>query len=579
MSNCTTCNISPSTTPLPKSGVACGIVDENPLTQPGSCSLDENGAPITTTPPTSSGNSSCIITPIGVVCPPNNLCTIFDISQGPETCLISSVVEESLNIGGADINVYKLLGVHEQGSLIDQVGTGAAIASSYLGGYEPINAFDKYITEWRSAEFGSDVVAKSYVGYDFGPIRMENGRLKYGVDTYVKKDVSRIKIKQQCSTNRVTKARLERSNDGIEWFGAAVVSLPDCDGLVTISVRRTVPSRWWRLRPITFNGGENDYWAVQALQLIDYEETHIYNIQDRILLENRDIEYALSPIKMKAQYTPPEIRTTMSKWGALFDENEYVIEVSFNQTVSRLGRPFVIGDILELPSETQYTSEMRPVLKYVEVESVGWSTNSYTPNWKPTMQTLVCKPALATQETQDIFGKLTQTIDTTGLSDIYDGNNTKYQDIANISQTIKADANTMVPEEGIDYSGVPVLSQELLDYSKSHPFMNLEKLNRNRHPLGVDAMPPNGLPYTEGDEFPVNPANCDYHRLTYTHLGNNIPARLHRWSSTKKQWIFLERDNRSEIRNAKTVVEELKSPSVFKAEVVSASNVDENLKP
>jgi hypothetical protein len=282
---------------------------------------------------------------------------------------------------------------------------------------------------------------------------------------------------------------------------------------------------------------------------------------------------------MKAQYTPPDVRSTSSKWGMLFDENEFSIEVSFNQAVARLGRPFVIGDILELPSETQYTSEMRPVLKYLEVESVGWSVNGYTPNWKPTIQMLICKPALATQETQDIFGKLTQTIDTSGLSDIFDGSNTKYQDIANISQTIKADANTMVPEEGIDYSEVSVLSKELLEYSKSHPFMNLEKLGRNRHPLGVDAMPPNGAPYTQGDAFPDTPVNGDYHRLTYTQLGNNIAARLHRWSSAKRQWIYLEQDSRSQIKNARTVVEEFKAPSLFKSKAVSTSEVDENVKP
>jgi hypothetical protein len=109
--------------------------------------------------------------------------------------------------------------------------------------------------------------------------------------------------------------------------------------------------------------------------------------------------------------------------------------------------------------------------------------------------------------------------------------------------------------------------------------MNLEKFNRSRHPLGIDAMPPNGLPYTEGDAFPDAPANCDYHRLTYTHLGNNIAARLYRWSAAKKQWIYLEHDHRSNIKNGKAVVEEFKSPSTFKTKVVSTSEVDENVKP
>jgi len=576
MADCQSCNLPPKQE-LNLSGADCGITNEDPLTQVGNCELDDQGRPIATTPPTSGGTPSCVTTPSGVICPSSNLCTGYDLSTGPESCLISSVIEEALNIGGADINVYKMLGVHEQGALTDLTGSGAAIASSYLPGFEPLNAFDKYITEWRSQEFGTDVAAKSYIGYDFGPIRLDNGRLRYGIDTYVKKDVTRIRIKQNCSTNRVTTARLERSNDGVIWYGAAVVQLPDCDGLVTISVRKTVPSRWWRLRPITFNGGPNDYWSVQALQMMDYEDTHIYNIQDRIFLENRDIEYALLPIKLKAQYTPLDMRSTMGKWGQLMDDNEYALEVSFDQAVTRLGRPFVIGDIIELPSETQYTSTLRPVKKYVEVQSVGWSVNSYTPNWKPTMQMLICTPALASTETRDIFGKNTAKINTMGLSDIYDGNNEKYQDLHNISQTIKADANTMVPQEGSDFANVPKLSDELLQFSNDRPFMNLQKLDRRRDALGIDALPPNGLPYTEGDEFPATPQDGDYHRLTYTNLGADIAARLYRWSSIKNQWIFLERDRRKELKNAKSAIEELKAPTVNSTKVVSIKDVDKTL--
>lgn len=575
MSDCKSCNITEVN--LDKKGVECGIVNEDPLLS-GNCTVDENGNVISTPQQPISTNTTCITTPIGIVCPNNTLCTVFDLSNGPESCLIADVIEESLNIGGADINVYKMLGVHEQGSLMDQVGSGAAIASSFLPGYEPLNAFNKFVTEWRSAESGSEVLQKSYIGYDFGPILLENGRVKYGIETYVKKDVTKIKIKQGCADNRVIKARLERSSDGQVWYGVATISLPDCDNLVTISVKRSVPSRWWRLRPIEFNGGPNDYWSVQALQLIDYEETSVYNIQDRILLENRDIEYTITPISLKAQYTPQDVRTMISKWGGNFNTNEYVLEVSFNQSVRRLGRPLVIGDIIEIPSETQYTSNLTPVKKYLEVQSVGWSVNGYTPNWKPTLQTIVCVPALASRETQDVFGKITQDLDTSGLSDIYDGTNQKYQDIANISQTIKADANTMVPEDGTDFSSVPELSQELLDFSDKHPFMNLRKFDRrNRHVYGVDAMPPNGIDFTTGDSFPENPVNGDYHRLTYTQYGDNIPAKLYRWSSSKKVWIYLEKDKRAEMNNGKSLIEEFKKPSLKKDKSVSISEVEKNL--
>lgn len=571
MGNCISCGI--DTTPLPKSGEDCGITNENPLESSGSCSLDENGKPIVT--PTPSGLSSCEEKPSGQKCPPVATCSYWELIKSPETCIIESYIEESLNIGGADINVHKLLGVHEQGLLQDLTGQGTAISSGDMPNNPASNAFDKFISEWRSLQTGSDVVAKAYIGYDFGPIRLDNGRLRYGAETFIKHDVTRIQIKQSCNASqRVTKARVERSSDGVKWYGVSVINLPDCDGLVTINFKRSVPSRWWRLRPITFSGGPNDYWAVQALKLVDYEETALDNIQDRILMENRDRDYAETPIKVKGQYTPLDKNFVVMKWGGMFAD-QYSIQVSFNQAVSRLGRPFVIGDILQLPSETQYSPTLTPVLKYLEVIDVAWGAESFTPTWVPTTQRLLCKQALASQETQDIFGKLTPTIDSTGLLDIDDGNATKYQDYSNIDQTIRADANTAVPRQGQDYANIPKLSDELLKFSDDHPNMNLRKLDRNRTVYGIDAMPPNGLPYTEADEFPAAPANGDYHRLTYNKINKAIPARLYRYSAAKGHWIYLETDNRQVLSNAKSLLEEFKSSDT--STVTPIDKVDEDL--
>jgi hypothetical protein len=314
---------------------------------------------------------------------------------------------------------------------------------------------------------------------------------------------------------------------------------------------------------------------VQALQLIEYEETKVDNIQDRLLLENRDRDYSESSIKIKGSYTPPDVQMNSSPFGGMFNTNQYIIEVSFQQVIARLGRPFVVGDIVQLPSETTFTPDLRAVLKYLQVEDVAWSTNSYTPTWKPTMQRLICKHALASQETQDIYGKLTPTIDDTGLSDIFDGNNQKYQDIHNISQTIEADANTQVPLEGVDHSGEPELSDELLKYSDERN-MNLGRFNRFRTQLGIDALPPNGLPYTTGPTFPPSPKDGDYHRVTYDHVGTNIPARLYRWSFMKSAWLYLESDNRFKAKNTKSIIEEFKTESPNKI-VTSTVDVDKKL--
>lgn len=535
----------------------CNIPDNDPLNK--ECDAE-------TAPPTT--NNSCG-TPIGGTtnCPKTCNTSPWDLaSMDSDSCYISDVIAQALAIGAADINVYKLLGVHEQDKLVDITGNGISISSGDIPNYPASNAFDKYITEWRSQQLGTDVTANAFLGYDFGEIKLlYNDRNRYGIETFIRKDVATIKIKQGCnSQNRASKIRVERSNDGTKWFGVTILSLPDCDGLVTLNFNKSVPSRWWRIRPITFNGGSSDWWSVQALQLMEIEVTQLNNIQDRLFLENRDRDYDTSTITIKGSYTPPEIQTYQSKYeqSGLFGGETYSIEVSFAATVGLLGRPLVIGDIIQLPSQTEYTPSLQPVLKYLEITDVAWSANGYTPNWKPTLQRIIAVPVMASRETQDVMGKLTEDIDTTGLVDIDDGNIDKtYQDYSNISQTIAANANSAVPERGENYGDVTELSPEMYEWQKKYPDINIAKFDRNRTVYGIDAMPPNGLPYTEADQFPTSPKDQDYHRLTYTHINNSIAPRLYRYSGVKQRWIYMETDRRFEMKNTHPVLQEFLDPN------------------
>jgi len=107
-------------------------------------------------------------------------------------------IAESLNVGGAELNVHKLLGVHEQGALTDVSGMGSAISNGDLTGYPASNAFDAYVTEWRSIQQGTDILKEAFIGYDFGPFILDNGRVQYGIETYFKRNISMIRIKQGC---------------------------------------------------------------------------------------------------------------------------------------------------------------------------------------------------------------------------------------------------------------------------------------------------------------------------------------------------------------------------------------------
>jgi len=486
-------------------------------------------------------------------------CRPWDLTEQPKTDnLADSYIQESLAIAGAKINVHKLLGVHEQTRLLDLTGNGNAISGGDAYNYPASNAFDKLTTEWYSRQSKALLLESGYIGYDFGIIRLPNGRQRYGVDASIRKEITTIKIKQSVNSgSRVTKARVERSDDGRQWYGVAVIDLPNNDTLNTINFKNSAPCRYWRLRPITFVGDECNSWGIQALEMHEYDVTTILNIQDKILMENRDRDYDQSPLLIKGYYELVQANLELKAFG-METQISYNIKLSFNTCVNTIGRPVIIGDIIELPSETQYTPDLRPIKRYLEVTDVTWDPTSYTPGWMPTMLLITALPALASQETQDIFGDLVAKKDNSGLFDKNDGNNLLWQDYSNIDQTIKAKSLDNVPEKGSEGSNtIREYSDEESASLVPYGLVSLENTGFVRNGLYVeDAMPQNDAPYTEADTFPANPHNGDYHRLIYVGLAKDVPARLYRYSVAKSRWVYLETDRRAEFNGQKPILDE-----------------------
>lgn len=518
---------------------------------------------------------TCTTTPNGMSCPTPSTwaaCRPWELTNDSAQCLMDQVAGEQLNIAGATINIFKLLGIHEQTRLTDLTGNGAAISGGNAQGRPASLAFTTTLSEWRSQQGGRDaILASAYLGYDFGEVKISNGRKRYGVKADVRKHITTIKIKQgTLPTSRVTKARVERSDNGTQWYGVAIIALPDNDALNTVHFKQSVPSRYWRLRPLEFTGFECDTWVVQALEMHDYSATRIDNIQDKILMENRNRDYAEESLVLKGYYDVQAPQTELTMFGAAIPVT-YNIKVHFNTCVALLGRPIVVGDILELPSETQYSADMRPIKRYLEVTDVTWDSTSYTPGWQPLLLQVTAQPAMATEETQDIFGDLAKNVDSSGLFDNDDGNNPAWQDISDITHTIKNEAATAVPERGSEGSNVVrEFEQPVIEQAAREGVKHLTKFGFNRTGLYVeDAIPQNGAPYTEGPDLPDTATDGDYHRLVYAGLSKDIPARLYRYSTTKGGWVYLETDRRQQYNNQKTTLEEyLLSPNATPADKI-----------
>lgn len=506
----------------------------------------------------------------GMACPPPSTwsaCRPWDITNDNNTnCMMDSLNQEGLDIAGAHLKVYRLLGVHEQTKLIDLTGMGTALSGGSKPNYPAKNAFTAFKDHWKSLQSGAvDIIASSYIGYDFGVVRLPNGRARYAIPANVRHEITTIKIKQSSvATQRVTKARIERSDDNVTWYGVAIVNLPDDDKLNTISFKQSTPSRYWRIRPLTFTGGDCDNWVVYSLEMHEYAFTDLTNIQDKILMENRDRDYDTVGVDIRAYYELVSLASGLSKMMLAPDmqTTQYVIRVNFNSVIAAMNRPIIIGDIIEIPNLAQYNTKLERISCFLEVTDVTWDTGSFTPGWQPLMLSITASPAVASQETQDIFGDLAiHKVD--DLSITNDGNSKTYQDYSNIDQTIRAESNTLVPERGTEGSNtVREFTEEEMQQMQPDSKPGVEKTQIARTALYIeDGIPPNGAPYTEGPEFPSGPLNGAYHRLKYDGTAVDVPIRLFRYSSSKSKWIYLETDRRKAYTNQKALLEEYTNTS------------------
>lgn len=470
----------------------------------------------------------------------------FQLSQSSDGQLIDRYVNEALLIAGADINVFKLLGIYQQGKLTDLAGHGQPMSSGDQPSYSASEVYDTNTCgEWRSLHRGGTVVQQAYIGYNFGEVKLDNGRNQYGTVSYVQNHITTIRIQQgENATNRATRARVEYSSDGAAWCGADIIDLPNNTDLNTIHFRQSTSSKFWRLRPLAFNGGSNDYWVVRSIELIDLSATAISNIQDEMgFLENRDREYAKFSVLLKGFYEMVDIQTMLARFG-IETTDEFTLKFNFSSMVASLGRPLVIGDILEVPSQVQYGFDMTPVKKYLEVTSTAWASDGFTPGWKPTILKVIAAPMMAKQETMDIVGDFISKKTATGFLDI---STEKYNPMADIlNQKIDSTARVMVQEHGEDDTHMPILPIEQIRAAVELG-ADLTKVVRYETNAGYvrDAMPPGGASYTEGDVRPDNPKDGVYHRLTYTTTDPTIPARLYRFSLKKNKWVYLETDDRN----------------------------------
>lgn len=457
---------------------------------------------------------------------------------------------EQLAIAGANVNVFQLLGVSNQGKLQDLTGAGTAISSSTAVGFIAANAFVQGSSGWESADQGPNVVSNAWLGYNFGTKKSATGADVSDPTlqpTKILESITTIVIQQGSNlSNQVSQAKIESSNDGGQtWTRVDIISIPISTEPQTISIKYSAPAQIWRIVPLIFNGGATDPWVVLSLQMMNYTQTSLTNVEDYILLENRDRSYATASIQLLAYYDLIEISTELTKFG-IDIPSQYIFTFSFAQMINSLGRPIVVGDILEIPSEGQYDQNLKLVRKYLEVTDASWSQQGYTPGWLPIMFRVTAQPALASQENINLF-KSDQGYNSMSDQDFNIDNSPLNLLTQDTTAEIVAESEELTPYTGSDVSSIQSGMSDLFGGVKG---------SYDGRDIGVeDGMPPDNASYTEGPTFPTSPVDQAYHRMTYPNT--NIPVRLYQFSLLKNRWIYLETDRRRTPSSMKPSIQRL----------------------
>ena len=81
----------------------------------------------------------------------------------------------------------------------------------------------------------------------------------------------------------------------------------------------------------------------------NYGTLDVTNIQDLLLLENRDRKYDPSIYKVRGIYNVQNLDFNLSQFGLFIDNDTIFMTVHINDWIKSIGRKPISGDVFELP--------------------------------------------------------------------------------------------------------------------------------------------------------------------------------------------------------------------------------------
>ena len=349
-------------------------------------------------------------------------------------------------------------------------------------------------------------------------------------------------------------------------------------------------------------GGEDSAFSgnFDATQPI-YDELSPMNIQDLLLLENRDRIYAPDVYIMRGVYNHQDIDFDLTQFGLFLNNDTLFITFHYNDMIDTFGRKLMTGDVLELPNLKDFhplnPNLPRGLPKYYVVQDADFATEGMSQTWLPHTWRVKATPLTDAQEYNSITNKpfvaeyIWDPGDFYPTGSVVNSGDVYYQSIRNVpagteitnttfwreytpntisdvqgtrtkdtelNDAILTQADIEVPLSGYDIDkfyivptqdGEPANPDSLTadqtvttDGTQGGASVTPKDLGYVMGYLVGDGMAPNGLPVTPSVSFPLNPVSGDYClRLDYK------PNRLFRYDGAR--WVKIEDRVRTDLNN------------------------------
>jgi hypothetical protein len=332
-----------------------------------------------------------------------------------------------------------------------------------------------------------------------------------------------------------------------------------------------------------------------------YDSVDVLNIQDLLLLENRDRVYDPDVYVMRGVYNTQDVDFDLTQFGLFLNNDTIFMTFHYNTMIDTFGRKLMNGDVIEIPNLTDYhplNKEIpRALPRYYVIQDADYASEGFSVTWLPHLWRVKCTPMKDQQEFNQITNKpfvqeniwdpgnfyptgtivnygdtyyqaksnvpadtditntnFWQSYDPATISDIQGTRTRDYE----INDAILIQADAEVPLSGYDVSkfyvvptqndqpanpeGLTTDSGTTVDGTQGGANVTPSTNGYTVGYLTGDGLAPNGFPVTPGVNFPPNPVSGDFAlRLDY------MPNRLFRYDG--RRWIKIEDDVRTNLNN------------------------------